>query len=357
MKRIEFILKNILLKVLLLINPVKKEKSLPEFDKRSTILFIRLNRIGDALVTTPLLYEIKNQTGCKIFVLADRKNHFIFRNNPSVDEVIIFEKGLKGILGINKIISENNIDAVIDLHDDVSTTVSFLIAIAKSKYKFGLRKSNNSLFTQTVEKPDSKSNHIILRMLKLSELFGVTFQPEDISVRFYPSEENDVQASVQLRKMNPENKFLVGINISAGSDARFWGVEKFKKLVEDLSVFNIKVILFCNETDYDHAVQIISEDNIYPPTKVFSNFAASIMKLDFLITPDTSVVHIASVKRVPVFGIYVKYKTDDLIWSPFNTDFECVITEEPTLKNISFESVKQKLIPFLEKHINVKANS
>jgi hypothetical protein len=50
--------------------------------------------------------------------------------------------------------------------------------------------------------------------------------------------------------------------------------------------------------------------------------------------------------KIPLFGIYVKYKTDDMIWTPYNTDFEYVVTEEPTLKNISFESVKKKLIPF-----------
>ena len=50
------------------------------------------------------------------------------------------------------------------------------------------------------------------------------------------------------------------------------------------------------------------------------------MKLDFLITPDTSVVHIASIKKIPIFGLYVKYNTDDMIWSAYNCDFEAVVT-------------------------------
>jgi len=90
-----------------------------------------------------------------------------------------------------------------------------------------------------------------------------------------------------------------------------------------------------------------------PPSKEFDTFAAGISKLNFLFTPDTSVVHIASIYKIPVFGLYVKYNTQDMIWSPYNTEFDCIVTEEPTLKNISFEEVINKFIPFLERNINV----
>ena len=74
--------------------------------------------------------------------------------------------------------------------------------------------------------------------------------------------------------------------------------------------------------------------------------------VDLLITPDTSIVHVASAFKIPVFGLYVKYQTNDHIWSPFNSPFECVITEEATLQNVSLDSVKSKLIPFFENYYN-----
>ena len=189
MKKVEYFLKNILLKLLLLFNPIKKDSTKPSFNSKSNLLFIRLNRIGDALVTTPLLHEIKNQTGCNILVLADIKNHFVFRNNTSIDEVIVFEKGLKVFFNFNKLIKERSIDAIIDLHDDVSTTVSFLIAFAKVKYKFALRKSNDSIFTHTVEKLDPQKNHVIDRILHLGELFDLSIKKRSVSVRFYRQQE------------------------------------------------------------------------------------------------------------------------------------------------------------------------
>jgi ADP-heptose:LPS heptosyltransferase len=71
--------------------------------------------------------------------------------------------------------------------------------------------------------------------------------------------------------------------------------------------------------------------------------------LNVLFTPDTSIVHVASAFEKPVFGLYVKYNTKDIIWAPFKSPFDCVITQEPTLANVSFGSVKQKFIPFFEK--------
>jgi ADP-heptose:LPS heptosyltransferase len=354
MKKFEILLRNILLKLILFFNPVNKDFDKPVFSDKSKLLFIRLNRIGDALVTTPLLYEIKQQIGCKIYVLADKKNHFIFRNNPSIDEVIIFNKDLNSIININKIIKKNNIDAVIDLHDDVSTTVSFLIALAKVRYKFALKKSNSSLYTNLVDRLDSHSNHVIDRILQLADLFNLTINKKNISVKYFPSKSETENSNSAIKSMNTDNKYLVGINISAGSEARFWGVDNYKKLIESLSKYDIKIIVFSSMRDEYLANQIADKNDLYPLTNSFDNFASAILNLNFLITPDTSVVHIASIKNIPVFGLYVKYKTNDMIWNPYNTDFDCVLTEEPALTNITFEEVKNKLIPFLEKHLDVQ---
>ena len=148
------------------------------------------------------MYEIKNQIGCKVFVLADKKNHFVFRNNPAIDNVIVFEKGFRGLFTINKIIKENKIDAVIDLHDDVSTTVSFLIVLSNVKYKFALRKSNFTIYTHLVDRLDPIQNHVIDRILNITKLFNIKVKKDEISVKYYPTENENRIANEQIQKMN-----------------------------------------------------------------------------------------------------------------------------------------------------------
>ncbi len=347
MKKLEFFLKNIFLKVLLLFYPVREINTNMD-EEFSKVLFIRLNRIGDALVTTPLLHEIKQRVKCKTYVLADKKNYFVFDKNPDVDFVKIFNKGIKGIFEVLKYIKDEDIQTVVDLHDDVSTTVSFLIAMSGAKNKFGLEKENKTIYTKTVKRLDSTKIHIIDRMMNLANFFNI--EPgriDNAKVYFYPSEKAKNIVDKFIKGNLNTTKIIIGINISAGSKARFWGVDKFRQLLKDLGKLDVNLLLLSAPDDFNLAKEIsVGKTKIFY-SESFDEFAAMIAKLGLLITPDTAAVHIASANNIPVFGIYVKYNTKDMIWSAYNTQFDCVITEEPTLENISYEEVGKKLDQFI----------
>lgn len=349
MKELEIYIRRILLFIFLLFRKRSEKTSSPKFTRDFKILFIRLNRIGDALVTTPLLKEIKEQIGCKVYLLASSNNYFVFENSKLVDKIIIYRKNFKGVFSLIKMINSIGFDVIVDLHDDVSSTVSYLMAFTKSNYKFGLKKSNDKLFTHTVDKLDPLKYHVIDRVLKFGKLFDIKIDYSKVNIVFTPSAGALSKSEMFLRKHFTEKKFLLGINISAGSDARFWGVHNFKQLISELSGYDLNLLLLCAEKDLKNAVDI--SDNKIPIfcRPIFDEFSAMIQKLDMLFTPDTSIVHIASAFEKPVFGLYVKYQTKDKIWSPYKSPFDCLITEEPTLHNISFKSVKEKFIPFLEK--------
>ena len=351
MKKLELFLRKILLNLLLIFSRRRMNSDKPILDRDSNVLFIRLNRIGDALVTTPLLTQVKQQIRCKVFVLADKKNHFIFEHCPAVDETYIYRKGLSGLKEIKSLISKNNIDTIVDLHDDLSFSVSYILRSVKVKQVFGLKKKTEKLYTQTVSKPDPTRNHIIERTLEISKLFGLTPDYRKANV-YYKFNSDSLKYADDI--ISPlEDNFLLGINITAGSDARFWGKENFIRLIESLKNYKLNYLLFTNDEYYQTAKEITSKKNIFPPNQDFDIFAAGISKMNMLFTPDTSVIHIASMMKIPVFGLYVKYNTNDMIWSPYDTDFDSIVTEEPTLHNVSYDEVKNKFITFLEKHLNV----
>lgn len=352
MKKVEIFLKNLLLKLLLALSNRGKTTGSHVFNEQSKILFVRLNRIGDALVTTPLLKQLKDQLGCSITVLADKSNHFIFANNPSVDNTIIFHKGLKGILKTLDIIKEGKFDAVVDLHDDVSTTVTYLLALSQVPNKFGLKKSNDVVYSATIEKPDSSKTHVVDRILEISKLFGLVPCREKANIIYCPEDKAKKKIENLILNKFPEKKTLVGVNISAGSAARFWGVENFQKIISFISSYNVNYIIICSPRDVDLAKQIAMDDTskiFYSPS--FDEFASIVSMVDLLFTPDTSIIHLASAYNVPVFGLYVKYNTQDMIWSPYKSDFDCIITEDNNLDNISIEQSIKNFKPFLEKYI------
>ncbi len=349
MKNIEIFLKNILLKILLFISNFNRKRN-GKNKRISRILFIRLNRIGDALVTTPLLHLIKSSLHCDIYLLADKKNYFAFDNNPDIDEVIIFEKGLGGIFKILKAIKHERIDTIVDLHDDVSTTVSFIIALSSAVNKFGLEKENKVIYTNTVNKLDDTKYHVIERILELGKLFDIKMNKDEAKVHYSPEVSSLNEANEFVKKSFHENKFLVGVNISAGSEARFWGIENYKLLIELLLNQDINLLILSDPNDLYLAKKLSGNRAKIYSTESFDKFAAMIFQLNLLITPDTMAVHLAAANNVNVFGLYV-HDTSSTIWSPFGSDFDFVETNTSDLKNISLKEVKTKLLPFLEKHL------
>ncbi|MGE5399135.1 MAG: glycosyltransferase family 9 protein [Ignavibacteriales bacterium] len=352
MKRIEIFIKNIFLKILLLLKSGSHRNISPVFNRDSKILFIRLNRIGDALVVTPLLRQIKQSLGCKVHLLAAKSNYFVFNHNPGIDKVVVFNKGLNGFFEVLDYIRREKFDAVVDLHDDVSTTVTYLMAMCSAANKFGLEKGNGIVYTRTVEKLDAANHHVIDRILEMGKLFNLEIKKEDANVVYCPEENSVAEIKKVLSMKFQQKKFLIGINISAGSDARFWGIDRYKLLLQFLSVYDINVILLCSPRDIKYGETIVDGNSdmlFYTPS--FDEFAAMISQLDLLFTPDTSTVHLASAYQVPVFGLYVHYNTNDMIWSPYKSDFDCVITKKPNLEDVTYTQVITQFQPFLEKYL------
>lgn len=348
MKKIELLIRNLLLSLLLVLKPVARSKEEVSFDENSNILFIRLNRIGDALVTTPLLHYIKQSYKCKIFVLADVKNSFIFQNNPDIDEVVIFRKGIKGFREFFRLTKTKQINTIVDVHDDVSTTVSFLVALSSSKNKFGLEKVNKKIYTRTVPRLNPVDFHIVNRIIQLSRLFNLNPDHAELCIRYFPKSEAAEKTEVFISDKFTKGKPILGINISAGSDARFWGVNNYRQLLGSLAPYNIEILILSAPKDADK-VRLIGYPK-YFISESFDEFASVISRLKLLLSPDTAAVHIASVYRIPVFGIYV-HDTKDMIWSPINIDFDYIETNEHNLNNLDFERLFGKFKPFLEKHI------
>ena len=354
MKKVETLTKNLLLKLLLIFKPDSQKSSNTSSGEYDKLLFIRLNRIGDALVTTPLLHFIKQKLNSKIYVLADVKNFFIFRNNPDIEEVIIFKKGFNGYREFINFVKSKKIQTVVDLHDDVSTTVSFLIALCSSENKYGLEKSSKKIYTKTVKRLNPLSAHIVSRIMEMSRLFNLNPAEAKTHIRYFPKPESKQIADNFISGKFKDGRSVLGINISAGSNARYWGSERYKKLVGSLSGYDIGVLILAAPKDEDK-ISIIGHPDYFISSN-FDEFAAVISKLKILFTPDTAAVHLGSAYNVPVFGIYV-HDTADMIWSPINVDFDYVETSESNLKNLEFDFVFNKFKPFLEKYINEKRDT
>ena len=329
-----------------------KSKSQPSFEERQNILLIRLNNIGDALVTTPFIEQLKNKIDCGIDVLCHRRNSVVFENNKSVDNIFILEKGFFNFFRTLFRARRKNYYCIVDTHNDVSATVNLFLILLKSEFRFGIKKPDNNLYTHAVDLPEPEKYHYCERPLFLMSLFGIQPDFEKAGLVYNFSRESEDFAKEFVINNFKDTKFLIGINLFAGSPARFWGTDNFRKLITFLKTYPVNIILLApprppvNIDDLGSEARILKTD--------FDKLAAVISKLNLLITPDTSAVHLASVYGVPVFGLYVHNNPDDIIWSPYKTDFEYAATTEETLTSVVYEEAEEKLKGFLEGRISIK---
>lgn len=323
----------------------------------SKILMIRLNKIGDALVTTPFIHLLKQRTGARISVVADKKNYFIFKDHPDIANVYIYNKKPEKARELNKALQAAKFDVIVDLHDDVSNTASMLIGSLKIPVKAGLEKITAPLFTHTVRKKDATATHVIERCAALSTIFGFNAEPTELKINFNISDEAFSRAGEKLSRFRQTSRLLTAVNISAGSPARYWGTDRYIKLIRWLKEKGAEVIVLCDPKDKKHADDVAEEKERIISTPSFEEFAALFRYIDLLFSPDTATIHLASMFLKPVFGLYVQYNTTDVIWYPYNCDYEAVITQEPNLDNISFDDVIKKFNPFLEKYLYAKRST
>ncbi len=349
MKKIEILLRKLLLKLFLLLRQKERVTKAPHLTDKSRIVIIRLNRIGDALTSTPFIKLLKKNYNCNLTLVCSKSNHFIFRQKGLVDNLIVYDKKQNNLTKIIRMISEINPDLLIDLHDDVSFTVSMIIAFSSSRCKMGFYKQNHKLFNLPIPRPDSKVHHIVDRNLAFADALGILYKKDEINIIYKPDLNSISTVENFLKKNNLMNKFLAGVNISAGSEARFWGVERYRKLIDYLSNYDTNILLLTDKKDLGKAESISNGKWIIFHDDSFDVFAAMVGSLDFLFTPDTSIVHIASAFEIPLFGLYVKYKTEDIIWYPYKSKYEIVITENANLSSVDFETVIDKLKPFFER--------
>ena len=131
--------------------------------------------------------------------------------------------------------------------------------------KFGIEKENKIIYTKTVPKLDSKSTHIVIRLLEIAKLFNIKADNSKNWIGYYPDYISLRKADDFLKKTFRNQNFLIGINISAGSEARFWGVERFKSLIDFLLTYkvqagiNLNILIISAPKDLHYAKNITQD--------------------------------------------------------------------------------------------------
>lgn len=322
----------------------------------SKILFIRQDRIGDVLISTPLFASLKKHfPHVALDVLLSSNNHFVLANSPLIRKRWIYTKrpvsSWKTLMAIRK----ERYDFVVDLMDNPSATSTVIMLMSGGKRTVGLEKENSYACDIVVPLKSRKETHIVDRIAQLLTVFGVDPELENLRITYDVAESsaNTVKAFLQGGKGGSSPLF--GLNVSAGSETRFWGIENYRTLLDSLRSDHpdARIVVLSKPSDTERAIKIVEGKSgvFMAPETTFDGFAAWIKHLSLLITPDTSAVHLAAAFQIPSVVLYVQSNPELRIWEPYKAVSEALISPVDDLTTISVDQVRLAVRRLVAKNI------
>jgi ADP-heptose:LPS heptosyltransferase len=346
-KSIEIFVRRLLIRALKLV--VRRGKALPsgiDFN-RCKILFLRPDRIGDVLISTPVFSSLKEHyPNARLDILLGMKNSFMLENDPLLCKRWIYrKKNIGAIIAVLLSIRKEKYDFTVDMMDNPSATGTLLCLLAGARWNIGLVKENSYVYDIAVPRPSRKDAHIVDRTAQLLVAFGIEPGNEKLRIRYSITPEEEAFANQFLIDNHLMHRTLIGINISAGAPARFWGIDNFRKLVSTIAEKHpqLRSLVLFKPDDMQRAHAIAASNrNVWlsPITTTFNQFAALLKKTSLLVSPDTSAIHLASAFGIP--SIILVHK-DQRIWEPYNVAYEALVTEINDLATIPFDAVASAL--------------
>jgi ADP-heptose:LPS heptosyltransferase len=282
------------------------------------------------VVTTPIFRELKTAyPNISISVLASEENKDVIRYNPYIDKIYTNYKNsiLKDLPTLLKL-RKKSFDVCIELEHSVIPHAIFRLKIINPKKiisihkdgRYGVKGSELQLYDYFTKK--DKKNHFGKIWLDTLIFFGIT--PSSYRYDIFLSNIERDRAKSFVFSLG--NKIKIGINIEGSFPEKCIQKNELKQICCGLfnNYSNIKIVILHSPNSVLKTNKIVSElglDFVVPSytTKTILDVAALIEQLDLIISPDTSIVHVASAFDKPIVSIHENNKHSFRLWSPSST--------------------------------------
>ena len=334
---------------------------LEENDIKS-ILFLRYDgKIGDMVVNSLMFREIKKvYPNIKIGVVARGAAIDIIKDNPNVDKIYEYYKDRKKIKDLALKIKEEKYDLLIDFSEMLRVNQMMLINLCGARINIGLDRKDWKLFDLSIEsgKDFKWTEHITNRYLAYLIKLGLKKESIDISYDIYLKDEKKYETFFYKIK---ENKKLI-LNPYGASKHKSFNIETLENIITYLKDKDIAIILVYFGDKYKELEFLEKKyKSVYIPKKIESilNTAILIKKSDYVISPDTSIVHIASAFNKKMITVYPpkggKYGVDHLVWAPKSEYNRVIFCKDKTgnydeidINTFNMQEMKEEILKMLE---------
>ena len=289
------------------------------------ILIVQLGRIGDLILMTPMFAAIKRDNPLhEIHLLCGRRNAAFAGTLPDITKVHTYRKTLPGLLRLLTSLRAEHYECWIDPKDHYSGESALFARWANAPFAIGFnREGRRRVFTHSITKTgaDVRRHFLDLNLDALVPFLGATDVPRRPCLNEDPASAARLTAFLADRAIT---RFAV-VNFSTGKAYRQWPADHWIALINS---FPDASFLINGEAADLAAVQQIEArcpNAAHYQTRSFADVISLVRHAALLISPDTSLIHVASAFDIPTVGLYLKGEWNRTLWTPLSREHRVII--------------------------------
>lgn len=332
------------------------------------ILFIRVDRIGDMVLSTPAFAALKARwPSSYLTVLASPVNADVLKNNPHVDEVIIYpsDASFSQRKEILRNIRSRAFNLAVDPYDDYELKAARLAWRSGATIRIGYGVAGRHVFFNGPLLKPRPGIHFVDTSLDLLDRIGCPII--DRQPFIYLDEGEKSWALQWLKKRGLGNSPIVGIHPGGFYETQRWPIEYFAVLLRSLrDRGGMDVIIFGSPQETEALDFIATEAGGFP--HIFANrdirrFLALLDRCRLLVCNNSGPLHCATALGIPTISFMGP--TDKARWYPLGEghivlrrdDLPCIgcglgrcrIKTHECMRSIEPAEVLVKMVKFLDR--------
>jgi len=309
------------------------------------ILVIRLGAIGDVLLTTFVVRNLKKRfPDTDIDFLLKETFSSLIVHNPYVHKVIPIKihAGFSNLLQIRRQIRQNQYDAIIDLQNNFRSRFLNWTSQVPLRRTYKLGRWKRFLLVKLKINFMKKSKPIPLRMIETLQDWHV--QDDGLGLDLLLDDETKKKMKTVCQKMGmDQKKSFITIAPGASRATKQWIGSRFAEVGKHFLKKDFQVVLVGGVEDKRICESLSNQLDALPINLAgmcsLEETAAVLQNTNLLITNDTGVMHIAAAIQKPVAAIFGP-TTDTLGFSPFRTP-SIIIERDLNCRPCSYHGTKE----------------
>ncbi|MBN3041001.1 MAG: glycosyltransferase family 9 protein [Candidatus Omnitrophica bacterium] len=279
--------------------------------KPQRILIIRTDRLGDVILSTPVIKNLKMAfPEAYVAFMCRPYTKDVLEGNPYLDEVIVYDKYGKDknfyqTLRFAKYLKSKKFDLALILHP--TNRAHLLTYLARIPERIGYDRNLGFLLTKRiVHKKQEGRKHELDYTLDILRFLGIKIVDE---TAYFPVNEkarkkiNNLLGDYAIE----DAEKIIAVHPCASCSSKRWPIKNFIKLIDLISKeFKARFILVASEKEAILADELAGYPGIIDlrAKLSISELGALLERADLFISNDSGPVHIAASLKKPVIAIF-----------------------------------------------------